>query len=276
MTTPVIQFYMTTLGLPRNGTAVQVLSPIVPLRRFPVQSILPHYVGGEPSLLAIAAHPYGHRPALGGEYLLSSTAVGPRGTFRLSRDSCVLSEHLPRILEDKHALLHLREAWIVDVSPSTVLLNPLRVLDWISAALASLPALETVVVVFDHVRYSGARMNMRLLPALSDAAVPPGKLKTLRLVHGYSSKPFPEPRIRKVPLEKMLTQLASHEYDYFETFILQTTSHFVVDEDDLEELRRRFPVVRHECINALSAVPVPDYCVEPAAYSSPMFPGSLW
>ncbi|KAI0735901.1 hypothetical protein C8Q76DRAFT_792392 [Earliella scabrosa] len=198
--------------------------------------ILPRYAHGEASLLAITTRPYlTAAPNLVYKYLLSFTAVGPRSAFHLSRNCSIMSEHLPRFLEDGAALRHLRQAWIVDpvlVSKS----KSLQIADKISSALASLPALETVVVVFDHA-----------------PAVP-----------------------RCVPLEKMLTQLASREYDYFETFVLQTTSHFFVEEDDLEELRRRFFVVRHEYINTLPAVPVPDYCLEPAASPSPMFPGSLW
>lgn len=274
MTTQVNRFYLLVFGCERDGIAVQVLSREVLLQRFPVQDILPRYIRGGPSLLAIIAHwhPSSIRlpPHIADRHLLSVTAVGPHSTFRISRQPKVLGEHLHRILTNKESLRHLREVWLVDISSS----NPPRMAENVAAALASLTTLETVVVVYDHVCSREPRMNMRMLPKLSDPNFASAKLKTLCLVHGHGSAPRPHDG-GKICLSKMLQQLAFRQYEYFETLILRTTPHLTVDEEDLEELHRYFPVVRYEHISRLPDLPLPEYCIEPAT-PHPTFEASMW
>ncbi|KAI0757642.1 hypothetical protein C8Q80DRAFT_113708 [Daedaleopsis nitida] len=312
MTTPATLFYLGTLQCAtqrvEDGLAVQVISSkSIPLRRFPVHTIFPQYIPGGVDRLTIARH-VGSISSLDGadsdaasvaletasesnlplhHELLSITAVGPHNTVRLVRKATVIAQHLPRFLSNRASLSNLREVWIVDIAVSHPAQR--RIADAIGSVLAVLPALETVVVVFDHhtdhTRQPSARqtMNMGLLPRRSDPTFEATKLKTLRLVHGRSSCATLGCRTRstrsqaRLLLRKMLDQLASHEYDYLDTLIVQTMSGVEVDQDELEEARMHYiPHVRYEEVDTLPAMPLPQYCYEPARERQPASTPSLW
>ncbi|TFK88262.1 hypothetical protein K466DRAFT_78121 [Polyporus arcularius HHB13444] len=285
MTTPIIQFYLAVFSCPRPGLALQILSPgDVPLRQFPLADLLPQYARGAASSLAISGHLQDDEEDTEDddkpELLLSVTAYSETNAFRICRPYEVLMQHLHRIVADKKSLSNLREVWIVNVPVS----YSERLTDIVSSVLASLPALETLTVVLDHSQFPRARPNLRILPRLSDLSSERTRLRTVRLVHGFSKHRRSEDQsgsssgraFVKLPLSKMLAQLLSREYDYLDVLILQTMPHFHVDESELEEVAEHIPTVRHETIDALPSIRYPDFCYEPASGSKAAFPASLW
>ncbi len=289
MTTPVIQFYLTVFSCPRPGLALQILSPgEVPLRRFPLANLLPQYARGAASSLAISGHLQQDEEDTDDDdddddepkLLLSVTAYSDTNAFRICRPYEVLMQHLHRIVAGESSLANLREVCIVNVPVS----YSARLTDIISSVLASLPASETLTVVLDHSQFARARPNLRILPRSSDLSLKGTRLRTVRLVHGFSKHPISEhqsgsPSERpsvKLPLSKVLAQLLSRQYDYLDALILQTTRHFHIDGSDLEEVAEHIPTVRQETIDALPSMKYPDFCYEPASSSKTAFPASLW
>ncbi|KAI0696493.1 hypothetical protein C8T65DRAFT_814329 [Cerioporus squamosus] len=189
-------------------------------------------------------------------------------------------QHLHRIVADKSSLRKLREVWIVNV-PAWY---SERLTDIISSVLTSLPALETLTVVLDHSQLPHARPNLRILPRRSYLSEGGSRLKTVRLVHGFSkhpradqSEPLSNRVSVKLSLQKMLFQLLSREYDYLDALTLQTTPHFYIDGMELDEVAEHIrPAVSHGIIDVLPSMPLPDVCFEPASGSKAAFPASLW
>ena len=281
MTTPIIHFYLTVFSCPRPGLALQVLSSgLIPLRRFPVESLLSRYSQGGPSVLEIAGHPvrdiedpedesddeFEHK------ILVSVTACSETNAFRFCRTYDIIEQHLHRIVADKRSLSKLREVWITDIFAS----YSQRLTATISSVLASLPVLEMVIVVYDHSKFPQARPDLRILPKLSDLSSQSTRLRTLRLVHGFRKSSGTPQSSAKLSLKSVLLQLLSREYDYLDTLIVQTTPQFHVDDGELYEVMEHIPTVRHEMIVILPFLDLPDYCFEPASGSKAAFPESLW
>ncbi|RPD59356.1 hypothetical protein L226DRAFT_432672, partial [Lentinus tigrinus ALCF2SS1-7] len=185
---------------------------------------------------------------------------------------------LHRVIAHKGSLSSLREVWIMNIPVS----YSKRWIDTISSVLASLPALETVTVVLDHSEFPPARPNLRILPRLSALSFESTHLKTVRLVHGFCnspdshSAPVTTGASTRLSLEKILLQLSSREYDYLDTLIVQTTPHFYVDGEELAEIAEHIPNVRHETIDVLPSMDLPNYCFEPASSKKASFAGSMW
>ena len=277
MSTRAVQFYLALLRCDREDMAVQVLSRDVPMRRFPLEHLLPRYIPGRPSAIEIASHDYVAAVSNTDtcDYFdLSVTAAGLKNALRFSRDFHTLGEQLPRFFRHSSAYSHVRDVWIVNV-PGTV---SRHVWDNIATVLAGFTSLETVTVVCDYTRFFDARTNLSLLPKFSDPSFSCSRFKTLRLVHWLTKtiSNIPSVAFIRIPLRKMLSQLQSGEYAYIENLTLQHTIHFDLDSNEIEDLKEYIPNVRRELIEALPTMPLPDHCVEPARGPAVTFSTSMW
>ncbi|KAI0762386.1 hypothetical protein C8Q74DRAFT_147316 [Fomes fomentarius] len=272
----------------RSDFALQLLWPEPSNRTFSLEDVIPRRAQGGVSLLAIGRHPpredlmsrhWWHK------FFPSLTAVGRTTTVRVAGSGFIFSE-IRRILTSagNDALADVRELWLMNMEELTDNEG-----DVLPLAFASLPALRTATIVVDRSSYPDAVPTLRMLPRISQR--PPMdsvRLETLCLVHGFSDyRPATsatelgtmyytaKPAQAKLDLSQMLIELESGEYDLPETLCLQTPEQLPVDEGQLGTLRELFRgEVRVECIDALPKLPLPGYCVEPAAGFQ--FPASMW
>ncbi|EJF58772.1 hypothetical protein DICSQDRAFT_182295 [Dichomitus squalens LYAD-421 SS1] len=218
-------------------------------------------------------------PALGDDCSrqLVLSARGPEGTFHISTDTFEDSPDLQIDWDDFRFVLsagqHLqavREVWITGIPPQNSITAAFK------SVIAALPALETVVFVITRVT-SETDVNSSLCP---DPPPDPGfashKLKTLRLAYGNDS--YRRGSVVKLSLRRLLEQVETGAYGYFQTLILQMTGRLVVRNGELRRLQARFATVTFEHIGQMPTMSLPDYCVEPYAGpgGSSSWPGSLW
>ena len=79
-------------------------------------------------------------------------------------------------------------------------------------------------------------------------------------------------------LTKLLDQIGTGAYGYFENVLLQVTQPLEMDEEDVAQLEACFRRVVFEHVdNVHTAMPLPEYCKEPyAGGGSGQWIGSLW
>ncbi|KAI0735928.1 hypothetical protein C8Q76DRAFT_713760 [Earliella scabrosa] len=140
----------------------------------------------------------------------------------------------------------------------------------------ALPSLQTIVMVTVNSPSQGMPHVPDLYPLPNIVENPTfdySHLKTLRLVHCIApNRQVTEKEDvaalqhwspKKLKLSRILGQLASGAYCYFEEFVLQTTPHFELDPAEVALLSEYFATVSVEQIAEPPQMPLPDYCTAP-------------
>ena len=247
--------------------------------------------------LALRPHPRGRgRPW---EYL-SVSATGPKGTFHACTQAFRGEDAEPHHVLDvspkpfldavlcsccAYLRAAVREVWVTSVDPQTARLLSREVTAHFKAVIAALPVLETaVVVVGPGVVCAGDELHLEVdlgvLPSAHDPGLESPNLKTLRIVHKNfgASCNTGEELGQKMRLTKLLDQIGTGAYGYFENVLLQVTQPLEMDEEDVAQLEACFRRVVFERVdNVHTAMPLPEYCKEPyAGGGSGQWIGSLW
>ncbi|KAM5542244.1 hypothetical protein V8D89_004117 [Ganoderma adspersum] len=289
---PIMDFYLSLFPLDGPAcqpTAFQILELAEMDDAAALGQMLSRVTKAEASHLSLALHP---RPGGRDQMYLNVSAAGPKGTFHAATESFLGVDVEPRREEldaspQRFPLLdailcgcvHLRavrEVWVTSVPPRTGKRLSRGATEHFRSTIAALPALETVVVVVAAV---GAQLDvdLGLLPSVRDPGFASPNLKTLRIVHGSGAHTGRGP-VEKVRLTKLLDQLGTGAYGYFENVVLQMTRRLAVNGKDLARLEAHFGRVTFQHIHSMPTMPLPEYCTEPCAGpgGSSVWHGSLW
>ncbi|PIL35230.1 hypothetical protein GSI_03020 [Ganoderma sinense ZZ0214-1] len=229
--------------------------------------------------------------------VVAVTFLGAHRTFHVTlpiRHTIYSLYDLPVILDAlmcKKSLTRVREAWIVGIHPTrpvtgvndddgaTVPPERHRLSILIHLVIIGLGALDTLVVVFRHT----LEPNLYILPNALDPSFVSRDLKTVRLVlsHGLCHSPMDlaenSPSLANLPKLNLATVcqgLASGQYAYVETLILEVGPHVVVDDAELLQLSKHVPTVRVVSIRTVPQLALPEACKESAADRA--WIGGLW
>ncbi|KAI0754662.1 hypothetical protein C8Q80DRAFT_380761 [Daedaleopsis nitida] len=226
---------------------------------------------------------------------LSVTTIGGNGAFHAmvpisSRRYFAPMAMLKDVLSDKPSLANVREAWLVEVRATKPIFDhdhdsamPMYILSDSSITrhrlavavrpeIAALPALEVLV----HVSRHSLEPNLYMLPSTKDASFVSRNLKTLKLVigHGLGKKKRPSLNRPVLKLARVAEGLATGNYAFLDTLILQVARNVVVDNEEMLAIQKFVPTVKIERIAAVPESPIPEYCKDPVARSSWL--GALW
>lgn len=297
------------MSLPHNyNMAFQILNPNV--KRDVARYIIPKF-SPDPHTLRIVhlEYPTGVRKDLFnsdpwrksyGEWSSASmTSIGPTGTFhvRCTSPSDVEGSHYTAqraMLEDTSVLASVRTLWLVGMQASrpihdtdtptmTVPWAEIRLTGYLSFGhrvaiamrdvIVGLSAVDTLVYVLPHT----LEPNPWILPNTTHPAFAARNLKTLRLCicHGIGMRTTDivgkRPELR---LAKMRDGLATGNYAYLDTLVLQMAANVVIDQTELLQISKYIPTVKVERIDAIPQMMVPEYCREPCSSCSRK--GALW
>ena len=292
---PIMDFYLSLFPLddPACQSAAFQILELAEMDDAPALGrMLSRVTKAEASHLSLGLHPH---PEGRHQMYVSVSATGPRGTFHAATESFPdgYTEHqreelvassspqpfpfLDAILCGYLHLRAVREVWVTSVPPRTGKRLFRNATEHFRSAIAALPALETVVIVVTAV---GAQLDVDLgmLPSARDLGFASPNLKTLRIVNGSGAHAGRGP-VEKVRLTKLLGQVGTGAYAYFENVVLQMTRRLAVNGKDLARLEAHFGRVTFQHIHSMpGTMPLPEYCTE--LYGGPggssTWHGSLW
>ncbi|KAI1784702.1 hypothetical protein LXA43DRAFT_1041239 [Ganoderma leucocontextum] len=288
---PVMEFYLSLFPLDHwvlPPTALQILElNIKDNASQQLGEMLVRVAKAEASHLALSLHPH---PKNYRKHL-TITAAGPTGTFHVSTESFrgvdVDAERregldvspepfLDSILCDCVHLRAVREVWVTGMPPQAGRRPYRDATEHFKSTIAALPALETIVFVVTAVGPQ-LEVDLCLCPSAHDPGFASSNLKTLRIVYG-SDTHAGRGSVEKIRLRKLLDQVGTGAYGYFENVLLQMTRRLVVYGKDFARLKARFPTVTFQHIDSIPTMPLPEYCTEPYAGpgGSSTWHGSLW
>ena len=286
---PVTDFYLSLFPLddPALQPAAFQILEVSAMDNVPaLGQMLRRVTKAEASHLSLALNAY---PIYKTHQLFSISAAGPRGTFHISTESFRSVKCDPREVLNVSArpfldallcggthLRAVREVWVTSADPRTEERLYRDATECFQSTIAALPALETVVLVVAVVG-ADLEVDLGVLPSAHDPGFASANLKTLRIVHGSNSHAGEE-SVEKVRLTKLLDQVGTGAYGYFENVMMQMTRPLEVDEEDLARLEARFRKVTFQRIHSMPTMPLPEYCTEPYAGpgGSSTWNGSLW
>lgn len=234
----------------------------------------------------------------------SMTCLGSDGALHavhpVSHPFSSVHDMLRDILGDRPSVASVREAWLVGFHPTKAIPdgvgagNP-NAPQWrslrspeseghhfsvaIRETVTSLPSLDTLVHVFRRT----LEPNLFILPNAQSPAFVSRDLKTLRLVVCHGLPPYDSDSERHadvlaprptLSLAKVREGLASEQYAYLDTLVVQIAAHVVVDDFEILEVSKYVPTVKIERIAAVPELALPAFCREPAAGSTWL--GALW
>lgn len=226
---------------------------------------------------------------------LSVTTIGPDGTFHAmvpisARRSFMPTTMLKDVLAEKSSLARVREAWLIEVRATKQISDtedladvmPLFIREDSSTArhrlavavrpeIAALPALEVLVHVFRR----SLEPNLYMLPSTQNLSFASRNFKTLKIVlcHGIGMGSSTQKR-PELNLAKVSEGLATGQYAYLDTLILQMAPTVVVNDAEILAISKFVPTVKVERINTIPELALPEYCKEPASRGSWL--GALW
>ncbi|KAI0718254.1 hypothetical protein C8T65DRAFT_639505 [Cerioporus squamosus] len=231
----------------------------------------------------------------------SLTSIGPSGTFHVKRNRPSDMEGpyytaVRAMLEDHEDLASVRELWLVGMLATRAIQDtdepdmtiPWQHLDlrhggrYLSFAhrvaiamrdlMVGLSALETLVYVLPYT----LEPNLWILPSTTHPSFASRSLKTLRLVicHGLGLPRDPLLKRPELKLGKVCEGLATGNYAYLDTLVLQMAANVVIDEADILRISKHVPTVKVERIDDIPELTMPEYCCEPSSHDSRV--GALW
>ncbi|KAM5542225.1 hypothetical protein V8D89_004098 [Ganoderma adspersum] len=283
------EFYLSLFPIrtPQNvPIALQVLNHHWYDIHHDVETLLKDATGGAASHLSFSMYPLPDRSSLN-ILFFAITAAGPQGTFHIATvpfydyDSRLpgpdwdfnQSAALKSILGRGLCLPAVRELWISGVHP--VVDRHTHIAAAFKTAIAGLSALETVVLVEPVQGYPPSGSTLGLCPDALDGggaggsesrSVPPPNLRTLRLVYGDGGTHWLrdwDGDVNQLDLGRLLAELETGAYAYFDTLVLEMRPWLDVGLEDLQRLKGHFATVeRRYYVDRTPTMPLPDYCVE--------------
>ncbi|KAI0762425.1 hypothetical protein C8Q74DRAFT_151183 [Fomes fomentarius] len=199
---------------------------------------------------------------------MSLTAIGPNSVghivmepyiSRSNRGQKLIDTHMKRQLCDKQSLLNIRDVWVWKET-----FRPLSdPFSSIYHAILTLPSLQTLTIVLNRDGpYAKFVPDLSVCPRAQDPAFCAHHLRTVIIIcHQSEFSSDLEP----LYFTKMLDQLQSGEYSYFEHLVVKTVSQVVPLDAHLQELCAHFATVRVETIADPPGLPLPEHCVETRA-----------
>ncbi len=241
---------------------------------------------GAASHLSLSMAPVPSRSSFDHAFFAIS-AAGPQGTFHVTstpfhddrRERGWDAHHgsfVNSVLDGGVHLAAVREVWITGKHLDTE--RHAHITAAFRTTIAALPALETVVLVVPT--ESGVQLagpNLAVCPnALDHCGLLSPRLRTLRVVYGNDVNRGP--LVDHLDLGRLLVQLETGAYGYFDTLLLDTKPSLAVSPADLQRLAGRFATFEHRYVDRMPTMPLPGYCVEPYAGlgGSCTWMGSLW
>ena len=298
------EFYLSLFPIRTGQTlpiALQVLNHHWYDMHHDVEALLKDATGGAASHLSFSMSPLPDRSSLN-ILFFAITAAGPQGTFHIATvpfydyDSSLpgpdwdfnQSATLKSILGRGLCLPAVRELWISGVHPEVD--RHTHIAAAFKTAIAGLSALETIVLVEPVQGYPPSGSTLGLCPDALDAgaggseprSAPPPNLRTLRLVYGDGGTHWLrdwDGDVNELDLGRLLAELETGAYAYFDTLVLEMRPWLDVGSEDLQRLKGHFATVeRRYYVDRTPTMPLPDYCVEPHGGSggTRSWLGSLW